>query len=77
VFELVAAQYVSDGKRKDFRHELHPVKKTVLRVATKNVECRTQKFPGPQLSALRFLPPLLPRLKLPPQADLSRRLAPP
>lgn len=30
VFELVDAQYVSDGKRKVFRYELHPVKKTVL-----------------------------------------------
>jgi len=30
VFEMVDAQYVSDGTRKVFRCELHPVKKTVL-----------------------------------------------
>jgi hypothetical protein len=30
VFELVDAQYVSDGKRKVFRYELHPVQKTVF-----------------------------------------------
>ena len=30
VFELVDAKYVSDGKRKVFRYELHPVEKTVF-----------------------------------------------